>query len=237
MRQAHTSKIRRFDPSGEKNGENVANPALEVAYKNLRPQDRVLFVDETYNAPGEGMEHTFYTVCGVLISDKDLADTRDDLVDITGKTFWHTTQELRTPEGRATAVDLLKFCRDVDDLYFLAHRTPLTPEQSTEEARQDCLRSLFSHVGEAHPETRLIVIEKRQDHSHDDADRSLVKKMRSNGTISRQTQVILTSPSSEYLLWLPDLVAMAFRRQLTHQDETAQYFTDYVEHSTTILKT
>lgn len=215
----------------------MRNPVLKRAYENLRPQDYVLFVDETYNAPGEGLDHTFYTVCGVLIEHRHLADTRYSLSEIVGTSYWHTTDQLRTSKGRETTVELLKFCSEVDDLYFLAHRTPLIDGTDMEEARQICLRALFSYIGEEHKITRLIVMEKRQDNTHDDADRSLVKRLRGDGVVSRHVRVLLVSPRDERLLWLADLIAMAYRRQITHSDETARYFEKYVRNSAIVLQT
>ncbi|MCQ9341053.1 hypothetical protein NQ028_07850, partial [Corynebacterium phoceense] len=55
--------------------------------------------------------------------------------------------------------------------------------------------------------------------------------------VSRGTQLLLVSPRHEHLLWLPDLIAMAFRRKITHKDETSTYFKEYVEGSTTVLET
>lgn len=214
----------------------MPNPALDTAYKNLASTDHVLFVDESYNAPAEGMEHTFYTVCGVLIEGSLLRATRQDISYIVGDSFWHTTDALRTSQGRDTAVDLLEFCEEVDDLYFVTYKMPLEPDDDLENARQACLQTLFSHVEDGYS-PRLIVMEKRQDHIRDDADRKLVKRLRSEGKVSRNTQILLVSPRDEYLLWLPDLIAMVFRREITHKDETATYFKRYVAKSTTVLKT
>lgn len=214
----------------------MSNPALDKSYENLSHTDYVLFVDETYNAPGEEMEHTFYTVCGVLIKASLLVDTRQEIDEIVDDYFWHTTDALRTSEGRATAVELLQFCEEVDDLYFVAHKMPLQPGDNMENARQACLRALFSHVENGH-NAKLIVMEKRQDNAHDDADRRLLKHLRSERVVSRGTQLLLVSPRHEHLLWLPDLIAMAFRRKITHKDETSTYFKEYVEGSTTVLET
>lgn len=217
----------------------MTDPTLDKAYGNLKSDHRILFIDETYNAPDEGMEHTFYTICGVLITCENLPPTREELCEIVEKNYWHTTDELRTSTGKATVVDLLEFCHEVDDLYFLAHKSPITEDMSTEDARQECLRGLFSHIGntpELQSNTPLIVMEKRQDHAHDDADRALIKKLRQEKIIDRHTQVVITSPQDECLLWLPDLVAMAFRRKITHKDDTAQYFDKYIKSSTTVIK-
>lgn len=43
--------------------------------------------------------------------------------------------------------------------------------------------------------------------------------MRAAGLIRRSMQTVLTSPKYEHLLWLPDLVSLAYRRTFTHHDD------------------
>ena len=231
------SLLVRLEKRKSKAGAGIGNPALENAYKNLSSEHSVLFLDETYNAPGEGMDHTFYAIGAVLIFKDALNDARLDLKDITGKSRWHTTDELRTQEGRNTAVSLLKYCKACEeDIYFISLRQPMSEGTPTETARQACLTRLLKFVGEHFNSVRVVVLEKRQDLKHDDADRTLVKNLRSQGTIPRHIQVLLVSPVDEQLLWLPDLLAMAYRRQITHNDETSRYFAEYLEDSTFILE-
>ena len=100
---------------------------------------------------------------------------------------------------------------------------------SVAQARDDCLKALLVAVQQNYPGTRLVVMEKRQRHTENDADRRLIEHLRSVGAISRYTQVLHESPKEEHLLWLPDLSAMALRRSKTHHDRTGLYFKLYLE--------
>lgn len=218
----------------------MACSPLQTAYRNLNSSHFVLFVDETFNNPKEDFELSFYMVCGVLIPQDVLDGTRDDIRGIVGENYWHTTDALQTEKGREKATELLAYCDRMGDRHIFSHKMNLT--DSTKEnndimsqAREACLTSLFQFTQSVQQDMRLIVMEKRQNLRDDDADRSVVKKLRSSGTLSRHTSVYHASPTQEQLLWLPDLSAMALRRSVTHRDETSRYFDQFLKkHSVTI---
>ncbi|MGV0345785.1 hypothetical protein [uncultured Corynebacterium sp.] len=208
--------------------------ALEAAYRNLNEDHYVLYVDETYNRPEENLGRSFYLICGVLISARFLDATREDIREIVDGGYWHTTEALQSAEGRQKAEGLLTYCNDVGDKHIFAYKKDLTQigeenEVSVAQARDDCLKALLVAVQQNYPGTRLVVMEKRQRHTENDADRRLIKHLRSVGAISRYTQVLHESPKEEHLLWLPDLSAMALRRSKTHHDRTGLYFKLYLE--------
>ena len=53
--------------------------------------------------------------------------------------------------------------------------------------------------------------------------------------LSDQTRTMRASLSEEKLLWLPNLVAIAYRRTITHTNETSLFFPQYLQQSTTII--
>lgn len=172
-------------------------------------------------------------VCGVLINSPDLEGTRDDIRSIVESERWHTTDELRTSEGRGKARELLAYCKEVGDCHIFAFKRDLTAingdtDAAMIEARKMCLTELFLAAQSSHPGLRLIVVEKRQTNTQNDADRSLARELRSSGALSRHTQLFLVSPAEEQLLWLPDLSALTLRRSRTHTDETSKYFETYL---------
>lgn len=205
---------------------------LDSAYKNLSGEHFVLYVDETFNRPEEKLDHSFYVVCGVLVQEFYLEETRRELLEIVGQAYWHTTEALQTDEGHAKAEELLEYCRRVRDCHVFAYKKNLPKQGDANEvvssAREECLRELLIVVQRHCPGLRLIVIEKRQTNAQNDADRRVVKSLRAEKRLSRHARLLLVSPKDEYLLWLPDLSAMAFRRSKTHKDKTSYYFEQFL---------
>ncbi|WP_071567075.1 hypothetical protein [Corynebacterium sp. NML130628] len=212
----------------------MKNPALANAYKNLNARHYVLYVDETFNRPEEQLDYSFYMVCGVLINAAHIEVTREEIDEIVEGNYWHTTEALQTGEGQEKTEELLKYCKQVRDQHIFASKRDIASQNEDvkaafNEARKDCLQVLLATVQKHHPDTRLVIIEKRQTNTENDADRRLVKTLRSEKVISRHTQLIHASPKDEHLLWLPDLSAMVYRRSRTHRDETSHYFERFLQ--------
>lgn len=210
---------------------------LKNAYANVKTGGAVLYVDETYNSPkDEDVDQTFYTLCGVLLKKDILNGMRKNLDDLVPTGWWHTTDALN--ENRHDeVVALLKMCYEFDDIYVFAHKTPLLKGERLEEARSECWQKLLVYVAEHYPELGLVIFESRGRASLDRADFSFVNKLRNEKKFPRATRIVSASPAVEHLLWIPDLMAMAHRRKLTHsgKDETGNYFDRYVQKNAIII--
>ena len=66
----------------------------------------------------------------------------------------------------------------------------------------------------------LLVLEERSQSNLKNRDQASHKELLSTRQVPRQTRLLQTSPACERLLWLPDLVASAYRRTITHNDRT-----------------
>lgn len=110
-------------------------------------------------------------------------------------------------------------------------KTRLRPGDDIEHARQQCLTKL---IRELDTNTRAIIFEKRQHNKDNNADQALIKKLRKTKVLSDQTRTVWVSPTDERLLWLPDLVAMTYRRTITHTDDTSTFFESYLAQNTTV---
>lgn len=198
----------------------------------MRPSDRVLFLDESYSPPQQDRQ-SFYIIAGASLKKRVLNDTRDDICDIVGDSWWHTTEALQNETtGIPRLEELLSYCSRHQDPIFVAQKAPLPSESDIEQARQICLAGLLKHTNS---QISAVVLESRQYKTQDDADRSLIKRLRRAGDVAQSTPAVHVSPKDEQLLWLPDLAAMMYRRQITHTNTTGKYFATYLAESTTVI--
>lgn len=210
------------------------NPVLTNIYRSLPKQSYVLYIDETYSTQGDANTPPYYIICGVLIRSKHLTQTRQDIQEIIGGRYWHTTEALQTPNGRETTEQLLQYCSDIDDTYFISHRVS-TDQTTIEQSRRACMKALLKHCQLKFPELKAVIIEARQTHRHNGKDRETIRQMKRDKDLSRNVTLQIVSSAEEFLLWLPDLVAMTYRRRITHNDETSRYYAKYLQSSTTTL--
>lgn len=216
------------------------HPSLVRLYSNAADDDTFLYLDESYSVPDVYESGSFYILTAVQFSYGDLEGTRKTLRDIAEKDRWHTTDELRTSDGKERTVEMLEQLDSWGDEHLISVEVPLQAGGDLEEARGDCLRALVEH---AYGETRSrhpkgLVFEQRLRKLDDDRDRRLVKRLRREGLLPREAGVAWVSPSDEHLLWTPDITCMAYRRQITHKgrNETGDYFGTYLERHSTIIR-
>lgn len=193
-------------------------------------EDAFLYLDESYSIPDAYESGSFYILSAAQVKRADLAGTRSALQEIAGGGWWHTTDALRTSNGRETTEELLEQINAWADPFFISVATPLVQGGDPEDARRDCLRELMSYVHSSDSPTHPhgIVFEARHHQKENNRDRRLVKLLRTQDMLPGDTHVAWVSPGDECLLWLADLACMVYRRQLTHRDATSRYFADYL---------
>lgn len=215
------------------------HPSLARMYGPADDEDCFLYLDESYSVPDAYESGSFYILTAVQFSYRDLEGTRKTLRDIAEKDYWHTTNELRTSDGKERTVEMLEQFDSWGDEHLISVEIPLQPGNDLEEARGDCLRALVEYVyGETrrrHP--RGLVFEQRLRKLDDDRDRRLIKRLRREELLPREVGAAWVSPSDECLLWAPDITCMAYRRQITHKgrNDTGDYFGTYLEQHSTII--
>ncbi|OBA52573.1 hypothetical protein [Corynebacterium sp. EPI-003-04-2554_SCH2473622] len=219
---------------------NQMHPSLIRLYKNAAARDSFLYLDESYSVPDEYESGSFYILTVVKLTFNDLTGTRRVLRDIAGKNHWHTTDELRTSEGKARTIEMLKQFNSWGDTHLISVEIPLHNSRDLERARGNCLRALLTHVylkDDDEPPKGLI-FEKRLRNKDDDRDRRLIKKLKNEKIVPRDIGTAWVSPADECLLWTPDITYMAYRRQITHKEinETGSYFNAYLEEFSTIIQ-
>lgn len=198
-----------------------AHPVLDKAYANTA--GAVAYLDETFHH-GENGAARFYVFTAVVVERTEMSVLREELRDIAGGTFWHTTDELRTEEGRKKASAMLQFLGDGQEVCVIAHHSRVDDSDAElEDARRACLQGVASTLSAgAAPlggPIDLMVLEERNPRHRSNLDRKNIAAMRADGLIHRSMQAVLTSPRYEHLLWLPDVVSSAYRGTFTRNDD------------------
>jgi len=186
---------------------------LSDAYRRLRPEAHVAFVDESYVVPDVAHgARTFYIATAYVSPVRLHQPVRDDLGAIVDGSYWHTS-EAHAAGRTATIHELCEYLAGAEDdeAFLLAVQSPIEDAPSGDElAREACLTALLAslHEGQLTPRPSLVVAEERRHQGQRARDLRTIKSMRQAQLIG-QMQVMFTSPAVESLLWVPDIVAFA----------------------------
>ncbi len=176
----------------------------------------VSFVDETYRFSSHPTEQPFYVMTGSTVQVEDLTKVRDDIGQIAGGNFWHTTdafQERRHADIRA----ILRYIAGASTQTFV-FTSDINNAMSLEDARRQCFLQLLAEL--AGQGSGLIVFEKRRDRVQTNLDVSLLQAAKKEGLISRDLRVVPGTPAAEHLLWLTDAGSWALRRLLAADESS-----------------
>lgn len=208
------------------NHRSIVNRLLNDAY--VRNGSRhVAFIDETFrfgrNFPGE---NPFYLMTAVLISPHDFDVIREELWEIAGGSYWHSTKELSTEYGRQRIEEMLKYLSQGDEVSIVSHfRDEFSITSNVEEMRKATFKALCGKIFAENPgwsQVILAVLERRNGNNLFEIDERTFRSMRREGIIPPQGRLFQTSPAEENLLWLPDVVATALRQKIVRNNP--QYF-------------
>ncbi|GAB2653204.1 hypothetical protein [Kribbella swartbergensis] len=178
----------------------------------------VAYLDETYHLEKDGRRR-FYVIAAVVVLERDRDPLRNELDGLVPTGWWHTTDELRTEEGRHRARALLETFRIPDETCVIVDKVSVDEDDDKEgtRARGAVLGRLLTalHTSEhgTHPPVGLTVIEEHRVARINNFDRSVRAKLIATGAIAESMTLAAVSPGSEHLLWLPDLVCSAYRQK------------------------
>ena len=207
---------------------------VEDAYRRTRGP--VAYLDESYQVPDPVVApaETFYIFTAVIVESNQRDELREGLLDIAEDGWWHTTKALLDDSGRAKTREMLKFLGEGSETCIIAFKVPVEHDDHDGEiARRSCYRGLAvklaaGRVGAWDP-VDLFLLEERNQLNFRAKDKRNHTELISEKRIPQQTRLLQTSPGVERLLWLPDLVSSAYRRSITHADDTKTLF-DAVKH-------
>lgn len=213
---------------------------LKQLYGQCSPGQEILFFDETYTLPEENLPENFYALIATKFEYSSLESVRNDLLEIVGKNFFHSTEALKNSEGRECFEKLVQYFSNRRADSVITCKTSLQDEYPSESARRDCIRDILTFYLPKKSAVRGLVFESRNNLNlgmkMDARDQHFLKKLREEDIIPsiEELGTVWASPTNETLLWAPDIIGMAFRRTLTHTDQTANYFFDYLNEITEV---
>jgi hypothetical protein len=159
-------------------------------------------------------------VSAYVIPVADLDPLREDLLDLVGAAYWHSTEAHMTADGQAKLLELAEYVGAGDEPVIVAARQPIDSDDvNGERARAECLTALLGALasGEFCEPTSLVVFEERKFASQRNADERTIKAARAANLIPRNMQVLPSSPTYEKLLWLPDIVCFALYQSMSRK--------------------
>jgi hypothetical protein len=178
----------------------------------------VAYVDETYHVECDGRRR-FYVMAAVVVLEPDRDPLRTELDELVPAGWWHTTDHLRTEEGREHARTLLQTFRVPDETCVIVDKVSIdAADKDGMQARGAVLGRLLtvlhSAQHEVHPPVSLAVIVEQRVARINNFDRTVRKKLIDTRAIAESMTLLAISPGSEHLLWLPDLVCSAYRQKI-----------------------
>lgn len=202
---------------------------VQDAYR--RSRGPVAFLDESYQVPDPVIAptETFYIFTAVIVTFDQMDELRNGLGEIAENTWWHTTKALLEEEGRIKTREMLEFLAEGPETCIIAFQVPVdSQDHDGEAARRACYRGLAIELAagreNAWAPVDLLVLEERNQNNFRTKDRLNHRELIAEKHIPQPTRLLQTSPAVERLLWLPDLVSSAYRRTLTHTDDTKTLF-------------
>lgn len=190
--------------------------ALQSAYRQNGTR-HVAYLDESYRIEPSGQ--TYYIMTAAIIEHDQRDIVRSDITRIAEATYWHTTNALQTNEGRTKTRELLDYLGDPSgtETAFIAHQHPIsTADHDGEATREICLTALLHHINN-NQNVDLFVLERRLNRTMENRDARTKKIAIDQRLIKPSTRLFQTSPSTEPLLWIPDLICSAYRHNITQQ--------------------
>ncbi|WP_144018651.1 DUF3800 domain-containing protein [Demequina sp. NBRC 110051] len=201
-----------------------ASPALADFYRR-HAASPVAFIDESYSVDPR-FDTRFYVMSAVIVQPTERDALRTSLRALTATSFWHTTDQLRTAEGRARVREVLACLADPQgsEICVLSHVAAVeTGDTNGEDARARAFRALLTWCSDdACPAgaTTAFVMERRRLREEANTDAATKARALREGLIPSRTGLIQVSPSDENLLWFADAVCSAYRQDLTGRDPT-----------------
>jgi len=126
----------------------------------------VAYLDETYHVENDG-RNRFYVMSAVVVLGSDRDAVRKELDAQVPDGWWHTTDQLRTPEGREQVRSLLRAFQVPDETCVVVEKATVAADDADgDKARRAVLGRLVADVHNAahgsHPRVDLVVLEEQR---------------------------------------------------------------------------
>jgi hypothetical protein len=211
----------------------VRKAQLAAAYAN-NGGSCVAFIDESYLTPSfaaaQGSD-SLYLMAAYVVPVDDLDTMRDELPNVVGATYWHSTEANQSAAGRGRIRDLTTYIGEGTETIVVCIRRPVANGDANGElARRAVFTELLRSLGHGQHCTpvSLVVFEERKGATNRNADARTIREARSDVRV-RRMHVLPMSPAAERLLWLADMASFAlYQRYAKGRDEYAAPFIERV---------
>lgn len=181
---------------------------LEALYR--REPSLVAYLDESLNISRGFGDSSVYLVSALVVPFELVRQTRENFRDIAGSDYWHTTESFRNESGRGKIVEFVDYLANVNDIkHIVVEDDEGLVEADSERARERCLVEIARVLHVDHG-VDLIVYERRRVQD-EPRDQETVDRIHG---LHRELKVHAGTPSSEPMLWGPDILAAVLRRHL-----------------------
>lgn len=180
----------------------------------------IAFIDESYSVPTANGYRTFYILASAVVPRSHLAQLRAELLEAVGTDFMHSTELLKSADGRQLFEALCHVIPTYVQLRLEVLEPLLPGDKLGESSRRQMFRDTISNLRHDMPGTvREVFFEKRPDGYMRQADSRTIE------TLAKDFPDVVLRPTDateERLLWLPDILAAAFRQG--HLRDNWRYF-------------
>jgi hypothetical protein len=168
------------------------------------------FIDETFHLPANGSGETFYVFAVVGLERSSVKTIRRRLLRMANTTWWHSSKIIQTSGGRTRFKRIGQELGRYLELEIFA-MLPISPEDNSgEKARRRLIRYLTMHLA-SRDRHLSISFEMRKSGGQLKLDRDTIAAIHAEQNLPF---IHLKSPAQEPMLWLPDMLASAFRKKL-----------------------
>ncbi len=195
---------------------------LSGAYERFRDRPAA-YLDESFSAPNDArVEFNFYVLTAVVVSASAREGLRKGIRTIADGRNWHTRNVYNEEYGPDRIRNMLGYLSDGNEICLVSKRMQIDPDDDdAEEARKHCLEDILCALQggvSEHGSVDLAVLEKRRDPKQNNRDPWVHRQAIKSGLITDSMEAVQVRPSVENLLWLPDTVCYAVRRDITDKN-------------------
>ena len=169
------------------------------------------FIDESFHAPANKGSTPFYIFALVGLERNFLRQARSQIKELVVRNKWHSAGMLGKPSGRKIFERTTSHFSPMARLVIFTVEPIPSNNSNAEGTRSKMMGKIVSFVLESDPNSFLI-FEKRGSGGHQALDK---KTLRTNLNDFELSRIRFEKPDREPLLWLPDMLASAYRQFMT----------------------
>lgn len=187
--------------------------------KILIPSRRAIYIDESYQLIEKLRPDSFYFLASVYFPSHRVPEMRRRLSDCVGSEIWHSTEQLKSPQGRAKLVQLCELIATNAEVSIFTKVPLFLGDKLGEASRASLMKSLLTHF---EPDSTIaehrFVYEGRLPGVQTKADERTISELKRLGKLHTDVDIRARRKEDEPLLWLADTVATAFRQNFTSRN-------------------